>query len=243
MNQSTVARPTRRLVLCLPFCALALGMLAESAHAATFTTFDPPGSVGAVPQSINTAGAITGSYYDGSKYHGFVSVECQPPAITALTASPSVLWAPNHKMVPATVSVSASGGCGSVSCQIISVSSNEPIDAGGEWNITGPLTLQLTATRLGLGTGRVYIITLQCMDAAGNVTTQTVTVTVPHAVTNNMAIVPTTTLSKPQSVDASQRQLYVCHKVESDDGWRRWFFRTRCGSEVAARSDRSSALL
>jgi WD40 repeat protein len=105
---------------------------------------------------------------------------CSPPAITSLAASPDVLWPPNHKLVPVTVTVSTSGGCGSVSCKIISVSSNEPVDPDGDWLITGNLTLKLRAERLGSGNGRVYTITVLCTDGSGNITTKTVAVTVSH---------------------------------------------------------------
>ena len=60
------------------------------------------------------------------------------------------------------------------------MSSNEPVDADGDWLITGNLTLNLRAERLGNGTGRVYTITVQCMDSSGNSTTKNVTVNVPH---------------------------------------------------------------
>ena len=71
-----------------------------------------------------------------------------------------------------------SDGCGAADCRIVSVTSNE---AGtDDWQITGPLTLDVRAERLGRGTGRVYTITIECRDAAGNVATSTVTVTVPR---------------------------------------------------------------
>jgi hypothetical protein len=40
--------------------------------------------------------------------------------------------------------------------------------------------MSLRAERSGTGSGRVYTITVQCTDAAGNSTTKTVTVTVAH---------------------------------------------------------------
>ena len=83
-------------------------------------------------------------------------------------------------MIPVTVSVTTSGGCGAVFCKIILVSSNEPIDADGDWVITGDLALNLRAECLGNGTGRVYTITVQCTDGSGNSTIKTVAVNVPH---------------------------------------------------------------
>ncbi len=44
-----------------------------SAWGQTFTTFDPPGSQGTTPTSINPAGQITGNYFDANfTTHGFV---------------------------------------------------------------------------------------------------------------------------------------------------------------------------
>ena len=83
----------------------------------------------------------------------------------------------NHMLVPVEVSVDATDGCGAVDCRIVSVASNEP--GTEDWEITGPLTLKLRAERLGKGDGRVYTITIECTDAAGNVATSTVTVKVP----------------------------------------------------------------
>lgn len=104
------------------------------------------------------------------------------PAITGLTATPNVLWPPNHKMVAVTLAVSASDLCGTTSCRIVSVASNEPVsDPAGDWQITGPLTLDLRAERLGSGSGRVYTITVECGDGAANASTRTVTVTVPKS--------------------------------------------------------------
>lgn len=114
-------------------------------------------------------------------------VDTTPPVIASVAATPNVLWPPNHKMVPVTVSVSASDVCdASVSCSITSVSSNEPInglgdgDTAPDWVITGALTVDLRAERSGTGTGRVYTITVTCSDGSGNSSTKTVMVTVPH---------------------------------------------------------------
>ena len=46
--------------------------------------------------------------------------------------------------------------------------------------VTGGLTVSLRAERSGRGPGRVYTITVECGDGAGNRTRGTVTVSVPH---------------------------------------------------------------
>ena len=72
------------------------------------------------------------------------------------------------------------------SCRIISVSSNEPDnglgdgDTAPDWEIMGAATVNLRAERAGNGAGRVYTLTVECTDPAGDSATEYVTVTVPH---------------------------------------------------------------
>jgi hypothetical protein len=103
-----------------------------------------------------------------------------PPVIQSLTASPSVLPPANKQLVPVTIAVSATDACGgSVHCRIVSVTSNEALGAT-DWRITGELTLTLRADQSKKGTGRIYTITVECVDASGNVSTKKATVTVPR---------------------------------------------------------------
>jgi hypothetical protein len=112
-----------------------------------------------------------------------------PPTIlaSALSVTPARLWPPNHKLVPVTVSATAIDTCSDVTCQIVSITSNEPDNGLGDGDTandiqqTGPLTAKLRAERSGGGTGRIYTITVACTDAGGNTSTGTVTVTVPHS--------------------------------------------------------------
>ena len=104
------------------------------------------------------------------------------PAITSATANPGMLWPPNNKMVAVTVTADASdAGAGSVTCIVDSVSSNEGGSAHEpDVELTGNLTLNLRAEREGKGSGRVYTIQVSCKDAAGNASSRTTTVSVPH---------------------------------------------------------------
>jgi hypothetical protein len=65
--------------------------------------------------------------------------------------------------------------------RIVEVKSNEP--QGGfepDWEITGPLTLNLRAQRLGRKAERIYTIIVECEDSSGNVAYGSVDVAVPH---------------------------------------------------------------
>lgn len=115
-------------------------------------------------------------------------VDTTPPVITSASATPNVLWPPNHKMVPITLSVTATDLCSStVTTSIKTVTANETISKPGkghnksaDWNITGPLTLQLRAERAGKGHGRDYNIVVDAVDSSGNHATTNVVVHVPH---------------------------------------------------------------
>jgi hypothetical protein len=134
---------------------------------------------------------ITWTYDDG---HGNATTQKQTVIVQDVTApvienkitTPELLWPPNHKMIPILVSVTATDNCARpVENRIVSVTSNEPQDGLGDgdtapdWEITGPLSLNLRAERSGIGSGRVYTITIQSRDQAGNVSTGIVTVSVP----------------------------------------------------------------
>src|SRR5205085_4374573 len=100
------------------------------------------------------------------------------PVITSLSASPNVFSPPNHKMMPVTISATASDICDpNPRSKIIAVASNEP--GPGQYQITGDLTLNLLSERNGGGNGRVYTITVQARDTSGNATVKDVVVTVP----------------------------------------------------------------
>ena len=87
-------------------------------------------------------------------------------------------------MVNATVTVVASDLVDPAPMSyIVSVTSNQPINGTGDgdtapdWQITGPLTLQLRAERAG-NSVRVYTITIATTDSSGNTSYGTTTVTV-----------------------------------------------------------------
>jgi hypothetical protein len=107
-------------------------------------------------------------------------VDTTPPVITEMAATPNVLWPPNRKMVPVAITLSASDLNGITTSRIIAVNSNEPDPGQPDWEITGDLTVQLRAERSGSADGRIYVITVECLDAYNNATQATVMVSVPH---------------------------------------------------------------
>jgi hypothetical protein len=111
-----------------------------------------------------------------------VVVDTTPPAIASATATPSVLWPPNHQLVPVTITVQVTDVCsGAASCRIVSVASDEPFTLLPDWIITGDLTLKLRAERRFFLNGRVYTIGIRCVDASGNASNTTVKVRVPRS--------------------------------------------------------------
>jgi hypothetical protein len=118
-----------------------------------------------------------------------------PPIVDSVSASPSTLWPPNHKFTTVQISVVAHDTCDpNPKCAVIAIASSEPPTGGGQGNtqpdfqfttqyMTSPATLpvQLRAEREGTGGGRVYTVTVNCKDAANNVSLPATTqVTVAH---------------------------------------------------------------
>jgi len=107
------------------------------------------------------------------------------PVLT-LSVTPSLLWPPNHKMVPVTVTASAVDDTDPApAITLVGVRSSEPDDGKGDGATVGDIVrvsdfeFLLRAERSGSGPGRIYTITYRASDSAGNAVEQAVTVTVP----------------------------------------------------------------
>jgi uncharacterized delta-60 repeat protein len=112
-----------------------------------------------------------------------------PPTISGASASPAALRPPNHRMFEVTVDYFVADNCPAQSPGVttaLGVSSNEPTDGRGDgrtatdWQVLDAHRVLLRAERAGAGKGRVYTITITATDAAGNASTDSVNVNVPH---------------------------------------------------------------
>jgi hypothetical protein len=118
-------------------------------------------------------------------------VDTTAPVISQVSPSTATLWSPNHKMVPVVISVSATDDSGAApTIRISSVTSNEPDNGLGDGDkpndiqfsgLPGDMTVNLRSERSGKGNGRIYTITVEASDAAGNKSYATTTVSVPKS--------------------------------------------------------------
>jgi hypothetical protein len=108
-----------------------------------------------------------------------------PPTLS-VTLNPSELWPPNHKLVTINAQISVSDDQDpNPIVRLVSITCNEPInsatDISGASFGTDDRAFAVRAERVGQRKeGRVYTVTYSATDAAGNSTTTTATVTLPH---------------------------------------------------------------
>ena len=139
-----------------------------------------------IAPSVAIAGAPLDNQAAPNAGAAYIFTSRQIPNVPKLVASPKVLFPPNHKLVPVTIVEQNDGNF--VSCRIVSVTSNEPATVKNngkpeaDFIITGDLTLLLRAERSGQARqGRIYTVTVECLDALGNTVQSKVTVSVPHS--------------------------------------------------------------
>ena len=148
----------------------------------------PPGSTFPLGTTVVTATAVDGSENTATGTFNVTVRDTRPPVIQSLTASPNLLWPPNHQMVAVTLTAQVQDvGDPTPQTSIVLVTSNEPVNGTGDgdtapdWVITGPLTVNLRSERAGGGNGRAYTITVRSRDRFGNTSTRTVKVYVPQS--------------------------------------------------------------
>lgn len=167
---------------------------------ATLSTSEPvtiTNNGGASTYSFDDNGSFTFEFKDaagntGSAVATVSNIDKIAPTISIVLDNTS-LWSPNHKMVTITAQVDADDNSSDVSVYLTSITRNEPdfdpslIDDDVANDIqnanfgTHDLTFDLRAERAGSGNGRIYTVTYTAIDAAGNTTTSTAEVVVPHS--------------------------------------------------------------
>jgi len=113
-------------------------------------------------------------------------VDTTPPQI-GVTATPSIMWPPNHKYAELGINVASYDICDPLpKVMLVSITSNEPDNSIGDGNTTNDIVIvndfsfALGAERSGTGSGRIYTITYKATDASGNYAIASVTVGAPH---------------------------------------------------------------
>lgn len=135
----------------------------------------PPGST--FPLGT-TSVTVTATDAAGNRATGSFTVtvsDTTAPKIRWVEPSRWILFPPNHKMIPITLTAHTFDAVSStLDVRIVSVTSNEDDDGRGpghrspDWVITGPMTVDLRAERDPHGWGRVYTLKVAATDAAGN---------------------------------------------------------------------------
>jgi hypothetical protein len=120
-----------------------------------------------------------------------VTVSDTTPPIVSAVADPTVLWPPNHKLVPVHVDLLVFDTCDSdPDVELLWIQSSEAENGNGDGNTSGDIQDATTGTddvdfllraeRAGPGAGRVYSALYRATDASGNTADSLVRVLVPH---------------------------------------------------------------
>lgn len=142
---------------------------------------------------INNEGVVVGYVHNGNLLQSDLAVwvpdnsDNEPPSIS-LNQHVTSVWPPNHSMRLAVSDIQATDNADQSPLVEISVQSNEPSNGKGD-GITaedfevlqsenGIYEVYVRAERSGRGSGRVYTINITATDAAGNSSSETLTVSV-----------------------------------------------------------------
>jgi hypothetical protein len=115
-----------------------------------------------------------------------VTVNNGPPLCQLARAEPSLLWPPNHKMVPISIVGVTDPNNSPVAITVIGVTQDEPVNGLGDGDsapdaaIAGG-TVLVRSERSGTGNGRVYEVQFTADDGQGGVCAGAVTIAVPHS--------------------------------------------------------------
>lgn len=147
----------------------------------------------ATPSSAYRTANFDVVFGNSTHQYGVMQLDTEPPPPPTDTTPPSLsvsltpatLWPVNRKLVTVTATISVSDDSDpNPVVRLVSITCNESLEAG---DVSGAATgaddreFSLRAWRTGQRKeGRVYTVTYDATDLAGNRTTRTATVTVPH---------------------------------------------------------------
>jgi DNA/RNA endonuclease YhcR with UshA esterase domain len=165
---------------------------------ATITPSEPvtiTNNGGSSSYTFTDNGSFTFEFIDAAGNAGTATatvnhIDRTAPTVVISVDTP-VIHQSDHKMVPVNVTVDAAdNGSGIASIVLASVTSNEPDNGTGDGSTVNDIqdaeigtydtSISLRAERSGNGNGRIYTITYRITDLAGNITMESVDVSVPH---------------------------------------------------------------
>lgn len=174
---------------------LAVGPLAVNGPGAA--AFALAGSCSLVPPGGSCAVTVTFTPAALGRAEATLAVPTNDPAVPAaavalagtgvdttastleVSATPAVLWPPNHRLVDVTVTGTAADAGSGIASVTVTVADEYGAEIPPAFSL--PATFKLEASRHGDDLdGRTYLITVTATDLAGNTTTRTVTVLVTH---------------------------------------------------------------
>ncbi len=133
---------------------------------------------------------------DGTNEPVTASVTLEVKDTTGPNLSPipsvTILWPPNHELVPVTIVANACDNGGGAISLSVDVRSSDTPDQDGDGNtipdyeivsidhVTGVIELLLRSERSGKGDGRTYTIIIAAVDTSGNESTAMLEILAPH---------------------------------------------------------------
>ena len=123
-----------------------------------------------------------------SRTQTIVVNDVEGPKITAISATPVVLWPPNHKMKDVMINYTATDNCGVTST--LEVSSSDPVNGGSDgdqapdWEVIDGNHVRLRAEKANNGQARHYTIKLTITDGCNEPFDTSITVVVAHNITS-----------------------------------------------------------
>ena len=161
-----------------------------SADGVTFDDAGSPTPTGHFPTGTSTVTLEVSLAGSSARDTVLVTVTDTAPPTLTLSVEPSLLWPPNHQMVPVHVTASSADACDAApSVQLVSVACDDPGAGSGPHGdyVAGATTgtadfdFSLRAERSGGSSGRTYTLTYEARDAAGNSVRKSVGVVVPQS--------------------------------------------------------------